>query len=118
MVESASGRCTLTATVCPVDRSRALYTCASDADPTGSSDQSLKTSSRGFPSSCSTTARASAVGKVSMRSCRRVSSRMTAGGSTSGLVTGGERTRCKWVGKRLEVVGKRLQQGILGGGCA
>lgn len=61
------------------------HTCAKEAAATGSAPNSEKMVSMGAPSSASTQARASTLLKVAMPSCRRASSAMTTGGSTSGL---------------------------------
>jgi len=61
-----------------------IPTCASDAAAMGSTVNSEKISSTGAPRSASIMARASSVEKGLILSCRRASSTMTSGGSTSG----------------------------------
>ena len=51
MMGSTPGRCTLTATSCPVSLSTALYTCPSEAAAMGRSEMLLNTSAMGLPSS-------------------------------------------------------------------
>ena len=100
MVARAPGLCTLTATSWPLLFSLALYTCAKEAAATGRSPNSENTALMDCPSSRSTVALASVVGKVGMLSCSFDSSVMTLGGSTSGLHSKRTSARfqpCRWL---------------------
>ena len=79
------GRSTFTATVCPLARSVARCTCASDAAATGG-PKSAKTASTRWPSSCSTAARASSCAKGGSLSCSTVSCAASSAPTTSGRV--------------------------------
>lgn len=62
-----------------------LRTCASEAAAIGAGENSENSTSMGWPISASMIARASTVLKLLMLSCKRASSSITSGGSTSGL---------------------------------
>ena len=62
-----------------------LRTCAREAAAIGASENSENSSSMGWPKSASMIARASVVLKLLILSCKRASSSITSGGSTSGL---------------------------------